>query len=113
MEKMSSLTAVWVQSMWSFALACAEFGAGNYQQSADWAKMATSVMPGFPGAWRYLAASLGHLERLDEASAANRQLLRILPHDNLKIVRAHLPSIKNERMEQFIEGLRKAGLPSE
>ena len=99
------------QSMWSFALACAEFGAGNYQQTVDWAKIATSVMPEFPGAWRYLAASLGHLDRLDDARAATQQLLHIMPHDNLKIVRAHLPSAKPKRMEQFIEGLRKAGLP--
>ncbi len=99
------------QSMWSFALACAEFGAENYTESVKWAKLATSAMREFPGAWRYLAASLGHLDRLEEARAAVAQLLRVMPHDNLQAVHARLPAVHPARMEQFVDGLRKAGLP--
>jgi len=99
------------QSMWCFARSSAEFGMGNYEQAAKWAKLATDVMPEFPGAWRYLASSLAHLGRLDEAQAATHELLNVLPHDNLSMVRDGLPSTHQSRMERFVEGLRKAGLP--
>ena len=67
------------QSMWSFARSSAEFGLGNYEEAAKWAKLATDVLPDFPGAWRYLASSLGHLDRLEEAQAAAEQLVQVLP----------------------------------
>jgi adenylate cyclase len=100
-----------VQSMWSFARTCAEFGAGHYAQSAEWARMTVDAMPDFPGAWRYLAAGLGQLDRSEEARVAIQQLLRVMPHDNLRMVREVLPSVRPERMAQFLDGLRKAGLP--
>jgi hypothetical protein len=40
-----------------------------------------------------------------------KELLRISPHDNLKLIGARLPSVRKERLAQFVEGLRKAGLP--
>jgi tetratricopeptide (TPR) repeat protein len=98
-------------SMWSFALSSAEFGAGHYEQSVEWAKVALSVMPEFPGAWRYLAASLGHLNKKAEAQKAIEGLLHISPRDNLKLIIMRLPSVHKERKNQFVEGLRKAGLP--
>lgn len=99
------------QSMWSFALACAEFGARNYTEAEEWAKITTTVMPEFPGAWRYLAASLGQLDKVEEAHMAINHLLQIMPHDSLQMVSTRLPSVSRERMEQFIDGLRRAGLP--
>jgi TolB-like protein/Flp pilus assembly protein TadD len=98
-------------SMWSFALASAEFGAGNYEKAVGWAKLASTIMPEFPGAWRYLASSLGHLDRKVEARVAVKGLLNISPHDNLELIRARLPSVRKERLDQFVDGLRKAGLP--
>jgi len=99
------------QSMWSFARSSAEFGLGHYEQAAEWAKLATDVMPEFPGAWRYLASSLGHLNRLEEAQVAARELLKVLPHDNIRVVREGLPSIDQDRIDRFVEGLGKAGIP--
>jgi len=95
-------------SMWSFALSCAEFGAGNYENAVEWAKAAISVMPDFPGAWRYLASSLGHLNRKSEARVAVNGLLHISPHDNLELINARLPSVRKARLAQFVDGLRKA-----
>ncbi len=99
------------QSMSDFARACAEFGDGNYAAAVEWAQIATAAMPEFPGAWRYLASGLGHLGKLDEAHAAAQQLLRIMPHDNLQIVAARLPSVHQDRIDRFVGGLRRAGLP--
>ncbi|GEM_PF-2700091 len=100
-----------VQSMWSFARTGAEFGAGDYEESLKWAKVTTEAMPDFPAAWRYYAASLGHLDRLEEAREATERLLATMPHDNLQLVRQGLPSVRAERMDRFVDGLRKAGLP--
>lgn len=57
-------------SMWGIAQTAANFGAGNYEQSAEWAKRAVETTPEWPAAWRYLTASLSHLGRIEEARAA-------------------------------------------
>jgi TolB-like protein len=98
------------QSFWSFALTRAEFGARNYQQAAQWAKLTTEVMPEFPPGWRHLAASLVHLDRLDEAYAAKDELLRVNSRETLKQVRGAFPGLV-DRMDNLIDGLRKAGVP--
>ena len=99
--------------MWSFARTAAEFGAGNYEEAVRWARKTREVMPEFPGNLRYLASSLGHLNRVDEARDVVSQLLKVTPHDSLRLVRELLPSARPERMERFVEGLRKAGLPEQ
>ncbi len=99
------------QSMWSFARASAEFGCGNYEQAAERARLATNVLPEFPGAWRYLASSLAHLNRMEEAGKANQTLLGFFPGDNIRLVHEGLPSVDQDRMDRFVSGLKKAGLP--
>jgi len=98
-------------SFGSLSCAIAEFGAGHYEQAVEWAKQAVETTPEFPRGWRYLAASLALLGRMEEARAARDQLLRIMPHENIRFVRAILPSDNADRMERFVDGLRKAGVP--
>jgi adenylate cyclase len=98
-------------SMASFAYTGAEFGAGRYEKAIEWAKKTVEATPDFPAPWRYLAASLAHLGRMEEAKAAKEQLLRVMPHENLRLVRAALPSVDEDRMGRFEDGLRKAGVP--
>jgi TolB-like protein len=93
------------------AHARAEFGAGNYEQAAMWAKKTTEASPEFPGGWRYLMSSLAHLGRLEEARAAKDQLLHVSPRDSINAMRAISRAAEPERMERFFDGLRKAGLP--
>ncbi len=93
------------------ALAVAEFGAGNYERAAEWAKKTTEGSPNFPGGWRYLLASLAHLDRAEEARAAKDQLLRLSPDENLRRIRAAIPAAQPARMDRWVEGLRKAGIP--
>lgn len=101
------------QSMWSFARAAAEFGCGNYEQAARWAKLATDLLPEFPGAWRYLASSQAHLNRMEAASDAIQALLGFFPGDNIQLVLDGLPSVDQDRMDRFVSGLKKAGLPED
>ena len=93
------------------AHASAEFGAGHYEQAADWAKKLTESTPDFPGGWRYLVASLALAGRLEEARAAKDQLLRVSPHDSPSRIGAIIPDAQPDRMERFLDGFRKAGLP--
>ena len=95
----------------SFAYAGAEFGAGHYEQSVEWAQKTIEVTPEFPGGYRYLAASHAFLGRMNEARAAKDRLLRLMPHENLRLVRAALPSVNRDRMERFVQGMRMAGVP--
>ena len=99
------------ETRWSFAFTGVEFGSGNYEESADWARKTVEVTPDFPAPWRYLAASLAHLGRIKEAEAAKDQLMRVMPHESLALVRAALPSVDPDRMARFEDGLRKAGVP--
>jgi hypothetical protein len=48
---------------------------------------------------------------MEEARAAKEQLLWVMPHENLRLVRAALPSVDEDRMGRFEDGLRKAGVP--
>ena len=100
-----------IYSLWSFAHTVAEFGAGRYEQAVEWANKTIEATPEFPGAWRYLAAGLAHLGRIEEACAAIDQVLHLVPHDNIRLLRKILPSVRPERLERFLDGLRKAGLP--
>jgi hypothetical protein len=38
-------------------------------------------------------------------------LLRVMPHESLRLVKIGLPSVNADRMDRFVEGLRKAGVP--
>ena len=49
--------------------------------------------------------------RLEDAHTAKDQLLLVSPQDHLGVIRAALPSVQHDRMERFVDGLRKAGLP--
>jgi tetratricopeptide (TPR) repeat protein len=98
-------------SWWTFTRTSAAFGKGQYDLSVAWAQKTIEATPDFPAPWRYLVASLAHLGRMEEARAAKDELLRLMPHEGLRLVRARLPSLNADRMERFVDGLRKAGVP--
>jgi TolB-like protein/Flp pilus assembly protein TadD len=98
-------------SWWGLTRTSIEFGTANYEAAVEWAKKTIELTPESPPAWRYLAASLAHLNRMEEARAAKAQLLHIMPYHNLRHVRAAFSKADLDRTERFIEGLRKAGVP--
>ncbi len=101
-------------SLGTFAYAVAEFGAGHYEQAADWARKVTEVTPDFPAGWRYLAASLAHIDRIEEAQLAANRLLQASIRDGISYSRAifsRLPLASGDFDDRVINGLRKAGLP--
>ena len=113
-EKAIRLSPRDTYSLGSFAYAVAEFGAGHYVQAADWARKTTEVTPDLPAGWRYLAASLAHVDRLEEAQLAVNRLLQTEIHDSIGATRAiyaRLPLASADFSDRVIDGLRKAGLP--
>jgi len=96
---------------WGIPRISIAFGSGDYGGTIEWAKKSIEVTPEFPPPWRYLAASFAHLGRMEEARAAKDQLLRIMPHENLQLVRTVFSTADPDRTERFVEGLRKAGVP--
>ena len=60
----------------------------------------------------FLASALGHLGRLDEASAAKKALFRLNPDFYERRVRAQFPFASHAFEDRIFDGLNKAGLPT-
>ena len=82
---------------------------GNYRCAADTARQIIRQYPGHPSAYRWLAASLGQLDRQSEAQDALHALQTISPSSFDMYVR-HRPNYCTIEHAPMLEGLRKAGL---
>ena len=68
--------------------------------------------PNWPGK-SYLVSALGHLGLRDEANSALEELLQLKPGLTIDWIRSrplYLP-MGREFMDDYLDGLRKAGLP--
>jgi len=65
--------------------------------------------PGYPHAYRWLAATLGQLGRMDEAGEALEKAVTIAPASFDLYVRQRAPWLRSEDHAHMLEGLRKAG----
>ena len=94
-------------------LAAAHFYAEHYETAVGWARKSLAQRPNLAVALRYLSASLAQLDRLDEARVAIEELLSIQPHSTVSMVERTTARMAKDRsmIEQYLNGLRKAGLP--
>jgi adenylate cyclase len=83
--------------------------AEEYAATVDLAKQAIRSYPTFPNPYRWLAAALGQLGRVEEAKEALRQAIAILPGAFERTVRGRVPWMRPEDHAHMLEGLRKAG----
>jgi len=60
---------------------------------------------------RMLAASFAHLGMMEEARAQAREVMRLHPGFTISRWRDRPPYRDQAILEQFIDGMRKAGLP--
>ena len=64
----------------------------------------------YPMTHRVLAASYAHLDRLDDARASLEDMLRLHPDFSLEIFKLTLSVADPAYVENYVVGLRKAGL---
>jgi adenylate cyclase len=93
-------------------LSIAHWTAGRYEEACAYAERTLQDNPNFAPSLRRLAAGLGLLGRIDEARGAVQRLLAIAPETTIARVRAYLEA-EGSDPRQYLEGLRRAGLPDE
>jgi adenylate cyclase len=80
-----------------------------YEGAVEATRHAIRSFPDFPPPYRWLAAALGQLGRIEEARAALEQGFAVAPAVFDRIFRGRSPWIRPEDHAHLIEGLRKAG----
>jgi adenylate cyclase len=91
-------------------VAMAHFAAERYSEAVKWARRSLQQKPGNSRAYRYLAASHGHLGETDEAWAALQEYLRLEPDFSSARLRMLAGAFEPAFIEHLVDGLRKAGL---
>jgi adenylate cyclase len=83
--------------------------AREYTAAVDVAKRAIRLYPEFPNPYRWLAAALGQLGRIEQANEALGRAVAIMPASFEANVRNRMPWMRPEDHAHMLEGLRKAG----
>jgi adenylate cyclase len=81
----------------------------DYVAAVEVAKRAIRSYPDFPNPYRWLAAALGQLGRIEEAKEALQQAIAIVPGAFERTVWGRVPWMRPEDHAHMLEGLRKAG----
>jgi tetratricopeptide (TPR) repeat protein len=84
--------------------------ARDYQATLDAADCLIRFRPDKSQAYRWKAAALGQLGRIDEAKIALKQAIALSPSNFYFHVRRCPPSFRSEDHALMLEGLHKAGL---
>jgi adenylate cyclase len=91
-------------------IAVGSYFARRYEAAIDAAKRAIRAYPDYPLTYRWLAAALGQLGRIEEAKEALAKAIATAPASFDMYVRARVPYMRPEDHAHMVEGLRKAGL---
>jgi adenylate cyclase len=81
----------------------------EYEAAVEAAKRVIRSYPDFPNTYRWLAAALGQLGRIEEAKKALEKAMAIVPGSFDMYVRGRVPWMRPEDHAHMLEGLRKAG----
>jgi adenylate cyclase len=81
----------------------------EYPAAVETAKQAIRSYPHVPNYYRWLAAALGQLGRIEEAKEALEKAIVIAPASFDMYVRGRVPWMRPEDHTHMVEGLRKAG----
>jgi TolB-like protein/class 3 adenylate cyclase/Flp pilus assembly protein TadD len=92
-------------------IAGAHLLAGRYEEAVDWADRTLREEPGYRIAFINKAVAFAHLDRIEEARAALRQLVEAQPGAIAQFRAFSSGFFSPERTAIYVEGLRKAGLP--
>ena len=92
------------------AIAVAHYSAGRFAEAAHHATDALRLRPGFQGAQRMRCASLAKSGRVEEARSFLATVKGGQPELSIGWIRASVPYQTEALMEQFLGGMRQAGL---
>jgi TolB-like protein len=92
------------------AIAVAHYSAGRFAEAVRYTTEALRLRPGFHGAQRLRCASLARAGRLEEARSLLATVRREQPQLSVNWIRTSVPYQTPQLMEQFLEGMRQAGL---
>jgi adenylate cyclase len=82
----------------------------DYEAAIAAAKWAIREHPEFPSTYRWLAAALGQVGRIEEAKEALGKAIAVAPAAFEMYVRQRVPWHRPEDYAHMLDGLRKAGL---
>jgi tetratricopeptide (TPR) repeat protein len=94
-------------------IALALYYSGEYQAAIEAANRAIRSYPNYPNAYRWLAAALGQLGQIEEATRALQKAIAIAPAAFDMYVRERVPWMRPEDHAHMLDGLRKAGMSEE
>lgn len=103
----------YAHSYW-MAMALAYFFAGNYQEATEAADKSLAENAGFPPALRIKIVSCGLLGRIDEGRQYVHRLLAVLPGASVAGTREFFAPLMRripDALKNYLEGLRRCGLP--
>ncbi|KIC34513.1 adenylate cyclase Cya3 [Leisingera sp. ANG-S5] len=83
----------------------------EYQPGISEVNKAVGLFPGFPAPRRHLAACYGQLGDRTAAAQECGRILQLEPGFSVSRIRSTLPFAKEEDLEHYCDGLRRAGLP--
>lgn len=86
--------------------------AERYEEAVEFATQACEANAEFPDIYAVLAAASGQLNKAAAAGAALEELLRRMPGLTASEERLNRPFAREIRQKQFLDGLRKAGMPA-
>jgi tetratricopeptide (TPR) repeat protein len=91
-------------------IAVAHYTAGRFAEALRYTTEALRLRPGFQGAQRLRCASLAKVGLVDEAQSLLATVRREQPQLSIDWIRASVPYQTPQLMEQFLDGMREAGL---
>jgi adenylate cyclase len=84
---------------------------GQFGEAVKELEDAVLLFPEYSGSYRYLAAALAHLGRIEEAQAALATMKRLVPDVTVSSVRKAGRYVDTPGTRLYFDGLQKAGLP--
>jgi TolB-like protein/tetratricopeptide (TPR) repeat protein len=91
-------------------IAVAHYCAGRFAESVHYSSEVLRLRPGFQGAQRLLCAALAQTGRNEEARTFLATVRQEQPQLSIAWIRQSVPYQTPDLMEQFLSGMRKAGL---
>jgi adenylate cyclase len=95
--------------IYSQQLAVGDYFLREYAAAVEAATRTTRRYPDYPNTYRWLAAALGQLGRIDEARQALGKIIELAPASFDLSVRVRAPWYGPQDYAHLLEGLRKAG----